>query len=113
MIFFRLFPVILSCLLLGAHFSRANFLLLSIFCGLFPVILFIKNIWIPRLMQLFLYIGTMEWLRTLLQLIEMRQATNQPWIRLAIIIGTVALFTILSSLAFQNKTVKERYRGQQ
>jgi len=43
MTFFRLFPVILSALLLGAHFFRAGLTYLAVAIVLFPVMLLMKR----------------------------------------------------------------------
>lgn len=109
MTFLKLLPVILSSLILGAHFSRANLLSLTILCVLILLILFIRASWVPRVLQLFLYLGTAEWLRTLFTLIDARQALNQEWLRMAVIIAAVALFTLLSTLVFRGKAIQERY----
>ena len=106
---FRLLPAILSFVLLAAHFSRAELLPIAIICVIIPFILFIKAVWIPRLIQLFLILGTLEWIRTLFVLFAERQALGQPWQRLIIILSAVALFTLLSALIFQKKTIRERY----
>jgi hypothetical protein len=39
-----------------------------------------------------------------------RQAMGQPWKRLVLILGAVALFTALSSLIFQTRSLKIRYK---
>ena len=105
----KLLPVILSFIILAAHFFRAELLPIAILYVLIPFLLFIKAAWVPRFMQLFLILGTVEWVRTLLVLIAERQALGQPWHRLIIILGVVALFTLVSALVFQSKTIKERY----
>ena len=107
--FLRLLPVILSMLLLGAHFYRAGFIVLVVilFASLF--LLFIRQTWIVRVIQVELVIGGLEWFRTTYNLVMMRQSMNMPWTRLAIILGGVALFTFCSSLVFRSKSLKKRY----
>jgi len=107
--FLRLLPVILSMLLLGAHFYRAGFIVLVVilFASLF--LLFIRQTWIVRVIQVELVIGGLEWFRTTYNLVMMRQSMNMPWTRLAIILGSVALFTFCSSLVFRSKSLKKRY----
>lgn len=108
--FLKLIPVILSFLILGAHFFRAGLFPLAAISLILPLLLFIRQNWIARLSQVFLVIGALEWIRTLLSLVEMRQAMGMPWIRLAVIIGIVSLITGLSALVFQSKGLKERYK---
>ncbi|MCJ7801734.1 MAG: hypothetical protein MUP82_05195 [Candidatus Marinimicrobia bacterium] len=106
----RLFPVIFSFLILSAHFSRAGSPLLTIIFLLLPLLLFIKKAWVARLLQIFLVIGSIEWIRILFVYTNERQAVGEPYIRLIIILGIVALFTGLSALVFRNKVLKERYK---
>jgi prepilin signal peptidase PulO-like enzyme (type II secretory pathway) len=107
--FAKLIPVIISLLLLGAHFYRGKLLPLAILVLIFLFFLFIKERWVARLSQVILVIGALEWVRTLLKLVEIRQNMGMPWTRLALILGGVALFTGLSALVFQSRSLKERY----
>ena len=110
MTFLKLIPVILSFLLLGAHFYRAGIFALLFIYVIAIFSLLIKERWIIRLSQVLLVMGALEWLRTLLRLVEMRQAMGMPWTRLAVILGIVALFTGLSALIFQGRSLKAHYR---
>ncbi|MBI5196694.1 MAG: hypothetical protein HZA10_10295 [Nitrospirae bacterium] len=108
--FIKLLPVILSLLLLGAHFLRGRLWVLVLTAVIMLVFLLIRRRWSARLVQIFLVIGGLEWVRTLISLAEMRQAEGGPWMRLAIILGGVAVFTICSALVFRFKSLRERYR---
>jgi len=107
--FLKLIPVVLSFLLLSAHFYRAGLFPFAILAMVFMFFLFIREKWVARLSQVFLVIGALEWVRTLLGLVEIRQAMGMPWTRLAVILGGVALFTGMSALVFQCRSLKERY----
>ena len=105
----KLLPVVLSFLLLAAHFYRAG---LAIAAGLCVAVLFLltmRKTWVPILFQVLLILGALEWLRTLYNFAAMRIAFEQPWTRLAIILGAVALFTALSGLVFRSKALRARY----
>ncbi|MBI5058031.1 MAG: hypothetical protein HZB61_15585 [Nitrospirae bacterium] len=106
---FKLLPVILSLLLLGAHFFRAQNIILILLVAAFLFILFIRRSWVPRLIQTALVLGGIEWVRTLIALVNMRQAEGAPWIRLSLILGGVAAFTICSGLVFRFRSLRERY----
>ena len=106
----RLFPVIFSFIILSAHFSRAGLPLLSLIFLLMPFLLLIKQVWVVRFIQIILIVGSIEWIRILFVYINERQAIGEPYFRLIIIIGIVALFTGLSALAFKNQSLKERYK---
>ena len=109
MVFLRLLPVILSFLLLAAHFSRIDIFILMVLSLLLANLLFIKRVWVARLLQIALVLGALEWMRAMLMYIQIRKDIGEDWIRLAIILAVVALFTGLSALTFQGKTMKLRY----
>ena len=107
---FRLLPVIISFLLLGAHFYRAGAGIVAGVCAAFPLLLFLRQWWVPRLFQILLVLGALEWLRTLYAFATIRIALEQPWTRLAFILGAVALFTAFSGLVFRSRALKSWYR---
>ena len=109
--FLRLLPVMISFLLIAAHFYRAGlavsaFLLLSLL-----LLLAIRNVWVPRVIQLFLVLAAFEWVRTLVNIAQMRIDMGVPWVRMAVILGVVALFTALSGLVFRTAALRSRYSG--
>ena len=53
----RLIPVILSFLLLGAHFYRSGQVMLAAICVALLFLLFIRKSWVPRLFQILLVLG--------------------------------------------------------
>lgn len=105
----RLIPVILSFLLLAAHFYRAGYPSLTVVCIGILFLLFFRKPLIPRLFQGLLILASLEWLRALYFLAAMRIAWDQPWTRLAVILGAVALFTLLSGLVFKNARLRAYY----
>jgi hypothetical protein len=107
----RLLPVMLSFLLLAAHFYRAGQLLPAGLCLAAPALLFLRRAWVPRLFQALLVLGALEWLRALYVFASMRIAFEQPWTRLAMILATVALFTALSGLVFRSRHLRRLYNG--
>lgn len=106
----KLLPIIMSAVLLGAHFYRAGLIPLVVLSLLYPVLLFFRRVWAVRLVQIILVLGALEWVRTLLILVGERRAEGQPWARLAIIIGLVAVFTGCSALLFCCRSLRKRYR---
>jgi len=109
--FLRLLPVIISLLLLAAHFYRAGQFTLVAVTLLFSMLLVIRESWTPRLVQLALLLGAVEWLRTMWFIMQMRMQFDMPWLRMAFILGGVALFTALSGLVFYSKSLRNRYSG--
>ncbi len=102
-------PVIFSALLIAAHFFRAGSLLPAIICLFFPLLLFTRNRWAPRLLTIFLLLSAAEWLRTMVVFIGHYQEAGVPWIRLVVILTGVSLATALSALVFRTERMKKRY----
>jgi hypothetical protein len=105
----RLLPVILSLVLLGAHYYRAGFISLVIIFLASIFLLFIRTPWAVRIIKVELLIGGFEWLRTLFNLASVRIAMEMPWMRLVLILGGVALMTFASILVFRTRELKKRY----
>jgi hypothetical protein len=108
--FLRLLPIFISFLLLAAHFMRAGQDYIMLPVVILPLLLFVRKPWIPRVFQLVLLLGAIEWLRTLFVFAQMRITFGEPWLRLAVILGAVALFTALSGMVFRARSLRERYR---
>ncbi len=107
--FLRLLPVFISFLLLAAHFLRAGqTLVLFMLAGLL-LLLFVKKHWVPWVVQLTLLLGAVEWIYTLFSVAQMRIEFGMPWTRMGIILGAVAMFTLLSGLVFRSKALRMRY----
>jgi hypothetical protein len=109
--FLRLLPVFISFLLLAAHFLRAGQVAISIVLLSLLSLLFLRKAWVPRVIQLILLLGMVEWLRTLYSVAQVRIELGMPWMRMAIILGVVALFTALSCLVFQSETLRRKFSG--
>ena len=105
----RLTPVFLSFILLAAHFLRASQIPLVSICLLPPVLLFIRKAWVVRVVQAALVLGGVEWVRTLAALSSRRQMVGEPWVRMAVILGAVALVTFLAVLVFRSQGLRKRY----
>jgi len=105
----RLLPVVLSLLLLGAHFYRADWPAATLVCvGLLPL-LALRRWWVPSVFQALLVLAALEWLRTLVMIALVRIANEQEWARMAIILGLVAAFTAASALVFRSRALRSRY----
>lgn len=107
----RLLPVFVSFILLAAHFLRAGQMVLSIVLLSALWLLLLRKTWVPRVIQVILLLGTIEWLRTLYSVAQVRIEFDNPWMRMAVILGVVALFTALSCLVFRSKSLRKRFSG--
>ena len=103
-------PVVLSIVILGAHFMRYGNSI-GVFGSLVLIILlFVRRAWVARMVQVILVLGALEWVRTLYELAQWRAAQGEPATRMVIILGVVAAVTFGSALLFQAKTLKKIYR---
>ena len=102
-------PIVLSLLVLGAHFMRYGNSI-GVFAALVLIgLLFIRRPWVARLMQVVLVLGALEWVRTMYELGHMRALHGQPYGRMLVILGIVATVTLCSALLFQSATLKKVY----
>ena len=105
----RIIPVIVSFLILAAHFQRINMYLFSYVVLLVLFILFYTKPISVRVIQGILILGSLEWIRSIFVYSAKRIEYGEPWIRLAVILGAVALFTLASTIVFRNKKLREVY----
>ena len=62
-----------------------------------------------RLVQIALFLGTIEWISTALALGAQRSAAGAPATRMLIILLSVAAVCLLSIFVFYSRTLKERF----
>jgi hypothetical protein len=110
-------PVVLSFLVLAAHYYRGAAvtnptlaILLVIACLAAPSLLVVRRAWAVRVVQVLLIAGALEWLRTLVVLIGVREQMGRPWTAAAIILGSVAAFTLASAAVFLLPPLARWYR---
>lgn len=102
--------IVLSLVVLGAHFLRyGNAIGVAASLGLIGLLV-LRRAWVARLIQAALVIGAVEWIFTLYDLVQMRVAQGAPFGRMVIILGAVAVITAGSALIFQTRAMKQRYR---
>jgi len=106
----KLLPVIISLFLMGAHFYRAGLMPAAVIVSVVPILLFVPHRWVVRIIQALLGIGSIEWIITLSRLVSRRQALGMPWIRLALILGSVSMIAFGSIFMFRLKSLRTRYK---
>lgn len=89
--------IVLSAVLLAAHCSRAGLLPLGVAALLLPLLLLSRRAALARVLQAALALGAIEWLLTLAALVGDRRAAGRPFVRLAVILGSVALATAVAA----------------
>jgi len=98
-----------AALLLGAHFLRAGNVVVVALCLATPLLFLWRKRWSLLLLQLLAYGAAATWIVVAYQLIELRQRSGQPWTVAAIILGSVALFTLAAGLLLNSGAIKDRY----
>lgn len=73
-------------------------------------LLFVRRPWVARLAQFALAAAAVIWAWTLYDLAQMRMAFGLPWLRVAVILGSVAMVAIFSAWLFQTKSLRDVYR---
>jgi len=100
---------VIAASLMGAHFFRmGNFVVLGL-CLATPLLFFYKSRWSLFLLQLAAYCATASWLGTAVQLVQFRQQIDRPWTAAAIILSSVALFTLMTGVLLNARSMRERY----
>ena len=105
----RISLFVIAALLSAAHFFRvSNFVLVGL-CLATPLLFLYKKRWSLILLQCLAYSATASWIMVALALIELRRQMGQPWTTAAIILGAVALFTLVAGLLLNSRCLRERY----
>ncbi len=96
-------------ILLAAHFSRANHNLLAIITLGIPFLLFIKQSWVISVLQGVGYLASIAWIYSAYNYIQFRISIGDDWIRLAIILFTVALYSAWTGFFLRSSHIKNVY----
>ncbi|TKB46792.1 hypothetical protein FCL40_17205 [Ferrimonas sediminicola] len=105
----RTLLIILAYLVLAAHFLRYGNALVAAPIALLPALLLLRRHWSVMVVQLGLVLSTLlVWLPTAHRLISMRLAFDQPWMRMALILGAVMLCNLL--IAWSANDLKARFQ---
>jgi hypothetical protein len=89
--------IVLSLLLLAAHFYRSGAYVLVVAAIALTGLTFVAQPWARRVLGLALLCGTFEWLRTAWGIAALRASMGLPYTRLLVILGGVAAFTLFSA----------------
>jgi hypothetical protein len=110
MLFLQMVPVILSLVVLAAHFWRHDQPMLVFLSVAMIGLLAVPRLWAARLLQVVLLLGAAEWVRTLIILVRIRVEHGQPATRMVIILAVVAILTAFSALVFRTRRARARFR---
>ncbi|MCP4571563.1 MAG: 4Fe-4S binding protein [bacterium] len=104
----RYVPLVLSCLLLAAHHSRAGETGLIGLWLTVPLALLLRRRWADLALQTVLVAGAAEWMLTLRNFVVAYESMGKPAGRMTLILGAVALFTLLSAALLSTKGRRRR-----
>jgi len=98
MVILCLLPIIVSSLLIAAHFYRMGSTILLLIALLLPLLLLVRQKWALNSVRIYLFIAAAEWIRALFAFIDIYEKNGLSWTRLSVILTGVALFTFCSAL---------------
>ncbi len=90
--------VVVSLLVLAAHFLRGGHPLVVLVLLLTPLLLVGRRSWAQRVLQIVLVLGALEWIRTAVALTSARLQAGEPFLRMVAILTVVAALSILSAI---------------
>jgi len=105
----RIVLMLLAALLLAAHFFREGRFLLVAVCVAAPLLFLWKRRWSLVLLQLLAYAAAATWIVVAIRLVEVRQQTGRSWTVAALILGAVALFTLVAGALLNSRSVARNY----
>ena len=109
MVLLQMIPIIISFLLIGAHFLRGSNFFLVALSLILPFLLLVRSSWAVRTIQFALVIAACEWIRTGVAIYSTRIAAGEPYVRMIIIFVFVVLFTLASCCAFYLPSLNRRF----
>jgi len=105
----RIGMYIAAALLLAAHFLRDGNIVAVALCLAAPLLFLYRRWWALIVLQVMAYGAAATWLITLLRIVELRQITGRRWTAAALILGSVALLTLLAGVLLNSRAFRERY----
>jgi hypothetical protein len=106
----RLIPLIISWLILAAHFLRYGNLVLAGLCLAVPLSLLIQKRVVLNTVQWLTFGGVLLWIKIGIDLVTYRLAIHVDYTRLMIILSAIALFTLGSGLLLYHRSFRKLYR---
>jgi hypothetical protein len=109
----RLLPAILSLVVLGAHFLRLGNLVVVALLIACIGLLWVRRPWAAYSVQTILAMGIVVWILTGYGIALIRIQNGEPWIRMAVILGAVAIMALYAILGFRHQRIKAWFRTDQ
>lgn len=100
---------VVAALLLGAHFLRAGNVAAVMLCAAAPLLFLYHRRWVPIALQALAYGAAAIWIVAAIHLVDRRVLEGRGWTAAALILGTVALLTLLAGVLLNARAIRERY----
>jgi hypothetical protein len=107
----RISLYIVAAVLIAAHFVRVGNLIGVALCLAAPLLFLVRRRWSLMLLQWLAYVAAAIWLAIAWQIVELRLAFGQPWLRAMLILAAVAGVSMLAGFLLHGNAVQVRYRG--
>lgn len=104
-------PAVMCFLLMGAHWLRAENLVLVGISLAMVFLLWIRRPWMRRVVQVLLVLAALEWVRTTYGITQVRMEEGKPWARAAVILLVVAGLNLLAAGLLEVRQVRRWYRA--
>jgi uncharacterized paraquat-inducible protein A len=102
---FLAMPACLSLLAMAAHFlRRGNWAGVAVCLGLI-LVMAIPRAWAMWTVQIALLLAALLWVRTMVAIVDAREAMGMPWGKAVVILGAVVVFTLVSAGLFRTRTL--------
>ena len=105
----RLTPLILSAVLIAAHFLRTYSLLPVALSMVAPLLLLVRRRWSLYVLQGLTVLAALIWLLALWGIIQQRLLEGRSWLASGLILGAVALFTLFSGWLLSSPKLRDNY----
>ena len=107
--FLRVSLFVFAAAMLAAHFLRQGSLAPAMASLLVPLLFLVRTRWSLLVLQLSAYLAAAVWIYGTIVLVRERFAAGLPWARAALILGGVALLSLLAGLLLNSRVAKSKY----
>jgi hypothetical protein len=105
----RISIYVVAAVLIAAHFLRVGDMVVVALCLATPLLFLVRRHWSLLVLQWLAYMAAAIWLFTAWQIVDMRLAFGQPWLRAALILLAVAVFSMLAGGLLRRRSLQLRY----
>lgn len=105
------FLSILCSIFLTLHFFRMGLLIFTVISLSIIPLLFIRRRWSYITINIIVFLGTLDWIRTLFRIIGERIKDGKPWFVAFIILSIIILINLATLVIFRKKDIREKFES--